>query len=253
MARAAAELRAQEERAAQLASEQEAARRAEREAAELAGAAKPRQEYISRKREEFAVAGSQTATHAFGTPYLRSCSLDAVLSWIAFLFICWPIGVVLVLSGCCGPLLFQRFAMWCLTGPLRNSLLGVLLMRIPSLTYDLAMNGYQFLFQGFEQRMWTDTLLPARREYLDANFGRNLMLWDTCPGEEHAVAVISIVVGAFLDYHKPAGGGPPENTRTAGDAEATSEPRAALREDAELAEALRRSEVDAEEEALARR
>ena len=27
--------------------------------------------------------------------------------------------------------------------------------------------------------MWTDTLLPARREYLDANFGRNLMLWDT--------------------------------------------------------------------------
>ena len=142
--------------------------------------AKPRQEYISRKREEFAVAGSQTATHAFGTPYLRSCSLDAVLSWIAFLFICWPIGVVLVLSGCCcGPLLFQRFAMWCLTGPLRNSLLGVLLMRIPSLTYDLAMNGYQFLFQGFEQRMWTDTLLPARREYLNANFGRNLMLWDT--------------------------------------------------------------------------
>jgi len=45
-----------------------------------------------------------------------------------------------------------------------------------------------------------------------------------CPGEEHAVAVISIVVGAFLDYHKPAGGGPPKNTRTAGDAEAASEP-----------------------------
>ena len=131
-------------------------------------------------REEFAVAGSQTATLAFGTTYLRSCSLDAILSWIAFLFICWPIGVVLVLSGCCcGPLLFQRFAMWCLTGPLRNSLLGVLLMRIPSLTYDLAMNGYQFLFHGFEQRMWTDTLLSARREYLDANFGRNLMVWDT--------------------------------------------------------------------------
>ncbi|EOD36483.1 hypothetical protein EMIHUDRAFT_226237 [Emiliania huxleyi CCMP1516] len=38
-ARAAAEVRAQEERAAQLAAEQEAARRAEREAAELAGAA----------------------------------------------------------------------------------------------------------------------------------------------------------------------------------------------------------------------
>ena len=131
------------------------------------------------ERGSTASPGSQSATSAFGTRYVSDSIVDKTLSWLAFFVVVMPIGGFLIITGVVsGPRHFQKFALWCLTGPFRSSLLGVLLARIPSIVYDFFWNALEFL-GTFEQRMWTDSLNPDRRAYLDGSFGRNLVLWDT--------------------------------------------------------------------------
>lgn len=82
----------------------------------------------------------QTQQHAYGTAYLKHTWIDTPLSLLG----CAIFGpfialVLLVTAPCFGPRLYQQFAMWCMTGPLKDSLSGVLLMRLPTFLYDWPM------------------------------------------------------------------------------------------------------------------
>jgi len=140
----------------------------------------------------------QTEAHAFGTRYLTHSIIDTPLSLIGTTVVAPFIALGLLLSApFCGPLLYQRFAMWLMTGPLRDTLAGVLLMRIPTFLYDWPMIFWWFLSCSIPcskkdpkaQAWWVDTpLSQAYAESRAAKYGRNLIFWSTLRIGDHKLA-----------------------------------------------------------------
>eukprot|EP00929_Paragymnodinium_shiwhaense_P026569 TRINITY_DN15787_c1_g1_i1.p1 TRINITY_DN15787_c1_g1~~TRINITY_DN15787_c1_g1_i1.p1 ORF type:complete len:568 (-),score=111.00 TRINITY_DN15787_c1_g1_i1:633-2174(-) len=111
---------------------------------------------------------------------------DYLTSWLVFIVVA-PLllatfTIVALLEGilcfccCTHPVVpVQRFACWVLTGPLRLTYLGVLLIRLCG-WMDMLLNASAFL-SGGGNRMWIDTIVPQKRAYWDRMVGKNVVLW----------------------------------------------------------------------------